>query len=454
MLDEAIRVVFRDARNACYCEWEAYAAAVLMARMEEKSLEHAPIWCGDIGLLDAKPFRGLVDILAGGLPCQPYSLAGNQDGNIDHRSWGKGDGPIPHALRLISECLPSVVFLENVPAWIRSPQRWFQPFGEELSRMGYTLCEPLYLRAANVGAGHDRERAFVLAYAPSARVWRLDKGSWLSGQGAFEPDGAGGPMANAGNGQLPVQGRGEGRRDGARPAGEVLADPGHTERRASDAQDGAGGQRASEPGGRGAELVDTEGGGSRRRLDQEGPEHNGTGPRGAGRAMVDTQGRGRGELRQSSRPEGRGQPDGTDPALAHTDGNGLGAGRRERPVYTEGKDDAPLANQHVADPGSEGLSERGDGRRIWELPAAQRGGAQVFAPGPGARREWAEIVRHSPHLAPAIKPGLCVLADGLAYTVDASRTDQLRCTGNGVVALQAAVALVVLLRRAKLLEIC
>jgi hypothetical protein len=55
-------------------------------------------------------------------------------------------------------------------------------------------------------------------------------------------------------------------------------------------------------------------------------------------------------------------------------------------------------------------------------------------------------------LAPAIEPGFCLLADGLALVVDEARADQLRCSGNGVVALQSAAAFVVLARRAVLIS--
>jgi hypothetical protein len=74
------------------------------------------------------------------------------------------------------------------------------------------------------------------------------------------------------------------------------------------------------------------------------------------------------------------------------------------------------------------------------------GERELFAPCPGDLR-WAAIVDRRPDLAPAIEPGLRVLADGLARTLDDSRVDQLRCGGNGVVALQAAVAVVILGRR-------
>lgn len=104
-----------SARVVAHVERDSAAAAALVARMEIAPLDQAPV-CDDLAAFDGKPWRGIVDILCAGLPCQPYSLAGKKLGNIDHRSHGEdGDGPIPHFLRIVEECRPAVVFLENVP---------------------------------------------------------------------------------------------------------------------------------------------------------------------------------------------------------------------------------------------------------------------------------------------------------------------------------------------------
>ena len=129
MLDEAVRLVLPGHRVAGYAEWESGAASVIMARMEDASLEPAPVFCGDLGGLDARPFFGVVDILTAGLPCQPYSVAGKRLGNADERSHGDGEsGPIPQFLRIVGECRPALVFLENVAAWVRGG--YFRAVGE------------------------------------------------------------------------------------------------------------------------------------------------------------------------------------------------------------------------------------------------------------------------------------------------------------------------------------
>ncbi len=84
-LDLGLQLAIPGLRVLAYVEREAYAAAVLLARLEDESLEPAPIWCGNLEDFDARPFRG-VDILTAGLPCQPYSVAGQQKGHEDERA--------------------------------------------------------------------------------------------------------------------------------------------------------------------------------------------------------------------------------------------------------------------------------------------------------------------------------------------------------------------------------
>jgi DNA (cytosine-5)-methyltransferase 1 len=59
------------ARTVCYVENEIGVASILAARMEDGSIDPAPIWT-DLRTFDPEPWRGKVDILAGGFPCQPH----------------------------------------------------------------------------------------------------------------------------------------------------------------------------------------------------------------------------------------------------------------------------------------------------------------------------------------------------------------------------------------------
>lgn len=163
-LDLGIQLVYPRARVLGYVERDAYAATVLLARMEDSSLEAAPIFIGDICDLRSSqlPPVGSIDIICGGIPCQPYSVAGKRRGNDDERAlW-------PEFARIAGECRPAVVFIENVPNFVLGGG--FRPLGEELCRLGYEIEEPLFLAAEDVGACHRRSRVFVLAHALGGKL--------------------------------------------------------------------------------------------------------------------------------------------------------------------------------------------------------------------------------------------------------------------------------------------
>ena len=138
-----------------YVERDAYAASVLMARMEDSSLDPAPVWIGDLRELDPAPLRGYADIVVAGFPCPPFSVAGKRLGAGDERDlW-------PAVRDIIRGVAPRYVFLENVGGAVRHPDglgRWLGDAAE----LGFD-AEFATVRAADVGASHLRERLFILA---------------------------------------------------------------------------------------------------------------------------------------------------------------------------------------------------------------------------------------------------------------------------------------------------
>lgn len=145
-------------RTVGVVERDLVAAGVLAARMAEGSLEPAPIW-DDVTTFNGAGWRGCVDIVTAGFPCQPFSVAGKRKGLDDERwIW-------PDIARIIGEVGPRYVFLENVPGLIR------HGLGHvlgSLAEMGFD-AEWGCFSAAEMGAPHKRERVFVLAYRDGER---------------------------------------------------------------------------------------------------------------------------------------------------------------------------------------------------------------------------------------------------------------------------------------------
>lgn len=171
-IDLGLKRTYPGYRTVCHIEREAYAAAVLVKRMEEGRLDQAAVW-DDLTTFDGRRWRGQVDIITAGLPCQPYSVAGQQKGDQDERYiW-------PEFFRIVSEVQPSLVFLENVPGLLA----WFRPIGEELSGMGYEFEAGLF-SAAEVGASHKRQRLFILAHSTERNG--KERKPWSSNQQGSE----------------------------------------------------------------------------------------------------------------------------------------------------------------------------------------------------------------------------------------------------------------------------
>jgi len=147
------------------CEIEQYPRDVLLARQRDGILPNFPIW-DDVATLDGNPWRGSVDVLCGGFPCQDISAAGKGAGITGERS-----GLWKEYARLIGEMRPRFVFAENSPL-LRT--RGLGVVLEDLAALGYNARWGI-IGAGAVGAPHKRDRMWVLAYANKERLERVSE---------------------------------------------------------------------------------------------------------------------------------------------------------------------------------------------------------------------------------------------------------------------------------------
>ena len=142
------------------CEIEPYPRDVLLARQRDGILPSFPIW-DDVATLDGNPWRGTVDVLCGGFPCQDISSAGKGAGITGERS-----GLWKEYARLIGEMRPRFVFAENSPN-LRT--RGLVTVLKDIASMGYD-AKWCVLGAGDIKAPHQRKRMWVLAYPHSERL--------------------------------------------------------------------------------------------------------------------------------------------------------------------------------------------------------------------------------------------------------------------------------------------
>lgn len=114
----------------------------------------------------ARESRPGVDVVCGGFPCQPFSLAGKQLGINDERwMW-------PDTAAVVRTVRPRYVLLENVSALVRDGRAFGAVLGD-LHALGFD-AEWATLRASDFGAPHGRERVYVLAHAARVDGWAHD----------------------------------------------------------------------------------------------------------------------------------------------------------------------------------------------------------------------------------------------------------------------------------------
>ena len=164
-------------------EIDGYCARVLEARQREGHLDQFPIWHMDIREFNrrvAGRYRGMVDVLSGGPPCQPFSQAGLRRSKDDERNmW-------PAFIECARVVRPKRIFLENVPGLLLDS--YFGTILEDLEAANYVVRRPpAVVGACALGAPHMRRRLWLVADSNGVDG---DKGVWFweAHKGAVQPD--------------------------------------------------------------------------------------------------------------------------------------------------------------------------------------------------------------------------------------------------------------------------
>jgi len=164
-IDLGLRRVLPECRTIAYVEIEAFAIQNLVDKIEAQQLDAAPVHT-NIKTFPFRQFRGCVDILSGGFPCQPFSQAGKKKGVEDERHlW-------PFIERGIEQCRPSAVFFENVNGIISTKtgngDSVLKYVLTSLEQLGYRATAGVF-SAEEIGAPHQRKRVFIMGYSEHKR---------------------------------------------------------------------------------------------------------------------------------------------------------------------------------------------------------------------------------------------------------------------------------------------
>ena len=167
--------------TVCAVEIDPFARSVLLARQRDGCLEPFPIW-DDVTTFDGTRWRGHVDVVSGGFPCQDISSAGKGEG-IE----GKRSGLWTEMARIVGEVQPKFVLVENSPMLV---VRGLHRVLGDLATLGYDARWGI-VSAENAGAPHKRERCWILAHSDRERPsevckwfhrlsarWSSDTGTW------------------------------------------------------------------------------------------------------------------------------------------------------------------------------------------------------------------------------------------------------------------------------------
>jgi DNA (cytosine-5)-methyltransferase 1 len=379
-LELGIHLAVAGARSVCFVEREIAAAASLVASMEAGWFHPCPVW-SDLLAFDARPWRGLVHILASGDPCQDNSVAGKRAGSDGERFLA------PEVIRIAGECRPDLIFRENVPGNAAEQLSAIVP---PLERLGYRVASGIF-SSAETGNTMRRERLFIMAE-------RTDAG--LSDGGRRRSQAPAGTVCHGNSGDR------RSRMDGSEraqwgPHGEPCSpegqDAGKRGRRQGSTRSGASGEAMA-------------------RAALQRP----------GEARTDS---GRPEERHSGASGELEQPQGVGPREGWTE-HAWEQGRCSSAGTGGAVDDALRRRRNEGDAGDQAILAHSPSRRV--LPPA-------VIPGPTDSR-WIDVLDRWPELQPALSQEEAESHLRRGIDAMAHRVERLRATGNGVDPVTAAYA--------------
>lgn len=150
-------------RHSALIEIEPAACRTLELNNQIHNLDWCEIIEGDLkdfSANEARKYRGVIDLVAGGVPCPPFSKAGKQLGSEDSRDL------FPTALRIVEQIQPRAVMLENVPGLLELKfEDYRSSISSKLSEMGY-IAHWALVQSSQFGVPQLRPRAILVALRP------------------------------------------------------------------------------------------------------------------------------------------------------------------------------------------------------------------------------------------------------------------------------------------------
>ncbi|OJF18309.1 MAG: hypothetical protein A6D91_12515, partial [Bacillaceae bacterium G1] len=178
----ALAAEWAGIKTVAFCEIDPYCQRVLRRHWPEVPIYDDIRTLTKQRLIDDGVIGDGIDIVVGGFPCQPFSVAGKRRGKADDRNlW-------PEMARIVSELRPAWVVGENVTGIVRLA---LDDVLSDLEGLGYA-CRTFVIPACAVGAPHRRDRVFIVAY--SSR--QLPHGSGEAGRGRTESPNGGQNVAD------------------------------------------------------------------------------------------------------------------------------------------------------------------------------------------------------------------------------------------------------------------